>query len=114
MLSCPSLSPGIHFPLFVTPMKPHFSHTDFALLENISISKPHTGHFFVVIFKSRKLSEPGYVPLVIMPPYVFPKFLLKLKTCHGNILPEFCRAFFAACSIPPQQGTTILMTITDL
>lgn len=36
-----------------------------------------------------------------------------VTACHGNILPEFCRAFFTACSIPPQQGTSILITVTD-
>jgi hypothetical protein len=38
----------------------------------------------------------------------------RVTTCQGINLPLFCRAVLAACSIPPQQGTSIRTTVTLL
>lgn len=37
-----------------------------------------------------------------------------VTTCQGIILPLFCSAARTACSMPPQQGTSIRTTVTDL
>ena len=37
-----------------------------------------------------------------------------VTTCHGMNLPEACNAFFAACSRPPQHGTSMRTMVTDL
>lgn len=37
-----------------------------------------------------------------------------VTTCHGINFPLFCNAVFAACSKPPQHGTSILTTVTLL
>ena len=35
-------------------------------------------------------------------------------TCHGRNLPLFCKAVRTACSMPPQQGTSMRTTVTLL
>ena len=37
-----------------------------------------------------------------------------VTTCHGRNLPLFCRAVRTACSMPPQQGTSMRTTVTLL
>ena len=36
---------------------------------------------------------------------------VRVTTCQGMHFPLFCRAFFAACSSPPQQGTSMRTTV---
>ena len=38
----------------------------------------------------------------------------RVTTCQGSSLPQAERAFFRAFSIPPQQGTSIRTSFTDL
>ena len=37
-----------------------------------------------------------------------------VTTCHGMNFPLFCKAAFAACSSPPQHGTSMRTMVTLL
>lgn len=54
---------------------------------------------------------PAYQSLLFYQSNIFPS-TETVTTCQGMNFPLSCSAFFAACSKPPQQGTSMRTTVT--
>ena len=51
------------------------------------------------------------IPLSVSQSRILPSVEI-VTTCHGMNFPLCCKAVFAACSSPPQQGTSMRTTVT--
>jgi hypothetical protein len=94
-------------------MKPH-SQTAQGPQEKISVSRPHLGQIFsVIVLFPRIAPAPGHLFAFAHPSRISPS-VPSVTIRHWMNLPEFFNAPTAACSMPPQQGTSISTTARDL